>query len=393
MKIAHFTESYIPVVNGAAVAVELLREELSIRNDVGVFAPHHPGAGAPAAGIHRFPSYTLPAHRDYPLAIPWSRSLWRSFQAGEYCVVHTHSPFSLGQVGRLWARRTGLPLVTTYHTLYLQYAHYARPLPHSLVGHTLRQLSRSYCEQADAVIVPTAPIAEELRAYGVTRPIHVIPTGLRLCPPGRHDRAATRARWNIAPGAPLVLYAGRIAAEKNLPLLLEAFDMVRSRLPQARLLLCGAGPALKSVTASVAALRMEDAVIFAGLVAPEEMPAVYASSDLFAFSSLFDTQGLVLNEAKAAGLPAVAVDSYGPGEIITDGVDGFLVPPDARAMADRMLQLLTDPALARRMSEAALREADRFSICETARRYEEVYREVLEGRGRSRRVLPARSSV
>src|SRR5207248_795019 len=106
-----FTESYRPVINGVAVAVDLLVDELAGRHQVEVFAPRFPGYEEPAGmGVHRFPSYLVPAHRDYPLALPFSAAMGAAFARGGFEVVHTHSPFALGRVGLRWARRRGIPV-------------------------------------------------------------------------------------------------------------------------------------------------------------------------------------------------------------------------------------------------------------------------------------------
>src|SRR3569833_1993010 len=212
MRIAQFTESFRPVINGAAVAVELLIEELCARHHhVELFAPRFPGfedRDPEGVCVHRLPSYFWPGHPDYPLAVPVSPAIQKRFRAIDFDVVHTHSPFALGQIGRFAARRAGIPVVTTYHTLYEEYAHYARVLPQEQTRAFLRNLSRRYCNRCDGIVVPTEPIREVLLEYGVTRPIHVIPTGLKLRPPRPEDPAYPRQKFGIPAGAPLVLYAG-----------------------------------------------------------------------------------------------------------------------------------------------------------------------------------------
>ena len=378
MRIAQFSESYPPVINGAAVAVDLLAGELEKTHEVQVFAPRN-GAYQDLRRVHRFPSYTWPTQRDYPIAAPISPGIGAAFGAARFEVVHTHSPFTLGQIGRRWARRAGIPVVTTYHTLYEEYAHYAPFLPPRAARRFLRDLSRRYCNACDAVVTPTEPIREVLREYGVHRPILVVPTGLRLRPPVPADPAFPRGALGIPSSAPLLLYAGRLAREKNLELLFAAFSRVAREAPEAWFLIAGGGPveaeARKMAQASGAAAR----IVFAGFVPPERMELVYAAADLFLFSSLTDTQGLVLTEAKAAGVPAVAVNACGPGVVVTDGLDGFLTPNDPDAFAAAVLRILRNPDLHGAMCEAALREAQRFSITATAAAYERLYEEVRAG--------------
>ena len=375
MRIAQFAESYRPVINGAAVAVVLIADALAARHHVEVFAPRFPGHTDPPGGriVHRFPSYCVPGHADYPLAVPFSPTLASAFRRGAFDVVHTHSPFALGQAGRRWARRAGIPVVMTYHTLYVEYAHYARPIPVGVSRAFLRGVTRRYCNACDAIAVPTGPIRDVLLGYGVTRPIAVIPTGLRLRERATVDPAFPRGQLGIPQNAPLVLFAGRLAPEKNLKLLFAAFTRVLREIPDAWLLLAGDGPERDACQRWAAETGAPERVVLAGFIAPERMPPVYAAADVFAFCSRTDTQGMVLIEAKAGGLPAVAVNAFGPTEIVNNGVDGFLVPDDPDAFGDALVRVLSDADLRGRMSAAACQDVQRFSIEETVRAYERLY--------------------
>jgi glycosyltransferase involved in cell wall biosynthesis len=380
MRIAQFTESYRPVINGVAVAVDLLAEELARRSHVEIFAPRFPGGPEDTGPIrvHRFPSYFWPRNRDYPLAIPVSPTISADFNRAGFEMTHSHSPFALGQAALRWSRSRGIPVVTTYHTLYVEYAHYAHILPEAPVRAFLRRLSRTYCNACDAVAVPTAPIREVLLEYGVHSPITVIPTGLRLRGRPTVDPAYPRGALGIPKEAKLVLYAGRLAREKNLELLFEGFGRAARDTPDAWLLIAGSGPSEREALRLAERTGFADRIAFAGFVPPERMPAIFAAADVFAFASLTDTQGLVLTEAKAAGVPAVSVNAYGPGAVITEGVDGFLTPNDPHAFAAALTRLLTDTDLRLRMSAAAEREARRFSIEATTAAYERLYAEARE---------------
>jgi 1,2-diacylglycerol 3-alpha-glucosyltransferase len=376
MRIAIFTESYAPVINGVASAVRWLAAALREEHEVVVYAPRYPGHREEEGEVVRLPSYRPPRHRDYPVAYAWTAShpgYFGQFARRGFDVVHTHSPFTLGQVGRRWARRARIPVVTTYHTLYVEYSHYGDPFPPALVRAGLRTLSRAYCNACDAVAVPTGPIREVLLAYGVRRPISVIPTGLPPGPSVAPDPSFPRAAFGIDPATPLVLYAGRLAREKNLELLFAAFARVAAANPRAHLFVAGSGPCEAEARAAVAAARLEARVTFAGFIPPERMRDCYAAADVLAFTSLTDTQGLVITEAKAAGLPVVSVADYGPATVVRDGIDGFLVPNDPEAFSTALLRLLDDPETRARFGAAALQDADRFRIETTAARYLELY--------------------
>jgi 1,2-diacylglycerol 3-alpha-glucosyltransferase len=265
MRIAIFTESYLPVVNGVSTAVSTLAVALRPRHEVTIYAPRFPGYKDPdGLDVRRFPSYPAPGHRGYPLALPASRALFREFRLREYDVIHTHSPFTLGQVGRWLAARHRIPFVTTYHTLYVEYVHYGRIVPLPVGRAILQRLSRDYCNAADLVTVPTEPIREVLRGYGVTRPIHVAPTGTPFDPPPAIDPDFPRRALGIPSGAQIILYAGRLAREKNLPLLFRAFGRVAQAEPAAHLLIAGGGPAEPEARAMASIPELKGRVTFAG---------------------------------------------------------------------------------------------------------------------------------
>jgi len=354
------------------VAVDLLSEELGKRHEVVVYAPRYPGY-RDTRDVRRFPSYRVPAHPDYPLGIPWAPGLFREFRERKFDVVHTHSPFALGRAGMRWARRCGVPVVTTYHTLYVEYAHYAYLVPQAPLRHALKAISTGYCNACDAVAAPTEPVRQLLVDYGVRKPVSVIPTGLKLRPPVPPDPAFPRDALKIPQEALLVLYAGRLAREKNLSLLLEGFARVAREMPRAWLLLCGSGPEEAETRRLAERTGFGERIVFAGMVPPDRMAHVYAGADVFAFASPTDTQGLVLTEAKAAGLPAVTVDAYGPSTVVKHGVDGLLTPNEPRAFGEALLRILRDDALRAEMRAAALREVQRFGIEATASAYEELY--------------------
>jgi glycosyltransferase involved in cell wall biosynthesis len=232
--------------------------------------------------------------------------------------------------------------------------------------------------------VPTAPIRDVLLEYGVRTPITVIPTGLRLGPQPQPDPEFPRKALGIPADALVVLYGGRLAREKNLELLFEGFGRAAREVPNAWLLIAGSGPSERDALRLAEKTGAADRIAFAGFVPPERMPAAFAAADVFAFASLTDTQGLVLTEAKAAGIPAVSVNAYGPSAVVTDGLDGLLTPNDPEAFAFALRRLLLDHDLRARMSAAAEQEAQKYSIQATTRAYERLYAEAQAVQARRR---------
>jgi glycosyltransferase involved in cell wall biosynthesis len=174
----------------------------------------------------------------------------------------------------------------------------------------------------------------------------------------------------------LLLYMGRVAKEKGLDLLIDAFAKIVAERPQARLLLVGGGPYRRALESLVRRHGLSRKVIFAGVVPHEEIPDYAAAADLFVFSSITDTQGLVLVEAMAAGVPVVAVEAPGPIDVLAEG-GGLLVPAEEDAFVEAVLTLLEDEVRREEMGEVALRLAQPYAISTTTNRMLAVYEEAI----------------
>ncbi len=343
-----------------------------------LFAPAYPGYRDPEPDVYRLPSFRLPRYPDFPLLLPVQPGLLRQVRAIQPEVVHVHSPFTAGQLGLRAARALGVPVVFTHHTLYPEYVHYVPCVPRSFAAWAVRAHVVRFCNRCDAVIAPSRAVAELLEAQGVRSRIVVIPTaGLDLAAIDRIP-ASDRAVLGIPRDRVLVLYAGRLAQEKNLNLLLEAFHLA-SRGRNLHLLLVGDGPDRHLLEHEARLKGILDRVTFAGALPHEAVLGWMKASDVFVFASRTETQGLAVVEAMACGLPVAAVDATGTSETVVHGRTGFLVPPDPAALADAVACLADQPELRATLGAQARAEAVRWSLAALAERVLEVYRSVREG--------------
>jgi glycosyltransferase involved in cell wall biosynthesis len=384
VRVALFTNNYLPFCGGVTVSVETLRRGLEARgHEPWVLAPRFPGAAEATPRTLRYASIPAATYPEFSLAIPYSPRLARQVRALDFDVFHAHHPFLLGPTARRLARRQGRPLVFTYHTRYDKYAHYV-PLRRDLVEAAARLLSTRFAARADAIIAPSAVLREELRARGIRVPIAVIPTGVDLARFSPGNRAATRRARGLEDNALLVLYVGRLDREKSVDRVLAAFARIAGTLAQARLVLVGQGTQGDELRRMAAGLPAASRVTFAGVCAHETLPEYYRAADLFLFASETETQGLVLAEAAACGLPAVAVNAPGCAEVIHDGDTGVLTKGDPSALAEAAIGLLIDPArraaMALRARELAQRE---FDVALQIDRTLDVYTRALARRARS----------
>jgi 1,2-diacylglycerol 3-alpha-glucosyltransferase len=363
LRIGFFTEIYRPVVNGVVASVEGLAEGLRGRgHEVYCFAPHMPGyddAADPvsaAASIFRMPSLPLPTRTPYRLTLPLVSRRNVNNVIRRLSLVHVHSPFITGWMGLRYARRYGMPLVYTYHTQLEAYAHYV-PFEPNATRFAASQLTRTFANFSDVVIVPTAAMVDHLRQLGVTTRIRVVPNGIDLRRFGsgqRNERA--RERMGAVTTDRLLLCVSRLAKEKNLELLVEALALTADS--SLKLAIAGDGPARHELEEHARIRNLADRVRFLGVVPRNELPDLYASADAFVMPSTTETQGLVQAEALAAGTLVVAAEAPQNRDVL--GAAGWIVPPEAAAFAAAFTRLPAepDPAAAQRSRTAA----ERFSI-------------------------------
>lgn len=407
MRVLMVSDVYFPRINGVSTAIQTCRETLAGEGiDVQLVAPDY-GGPASAAGsvgtagehwIRRVPG--RPAPRD-----PEDRVLaWRELQrtiaqalVGGVDLVHVQTPFLAHYAGHRAARRHRVPVIATYHTLFEEYLqHYAPFAPGAWLRALARRFSRAQCNSLDAVIVPSQAIHRRLGEYGVTTPMHILPTGIplaRFAPaatasaqqPATSQRHAFRAAHGIGAERPVALYVGRVAGEKNIDFLLDVAALARESTPDLLLLIAGEGPALPALRAATEARGLAQHVQFLGyLDRRHDLPACYAAADAFVFASRTETQGLVLLEAMAAGLPVVALAVMGTIDIL-GARRGALVPDDnPAAFALELSQLLRDAPLRRRLGEEGQAYAAEWADTALAPRLAELYRRLVAGQRSAR---------
>lgn len=376
LRIAIFSDSYVPIVNGVSISIESLVQELRERgHSVHIFTTAFRGHRDADPNVHRFLSIRLPSAPGYPLAIPPFYPWIRAFRRRRFDIIHTHTPFTVGFVGLRWAESHGIPIVSTYHTLYQRYVHYVPFVPRAYLLYRIAKHTNYYYNRCAHVIAPSEAAERSLRRHGVRSPISIIPTGTPK--PKTLSRGEAREQLGIRDNEKVLLYVGRVAPEKNLPLLFEALALIVQQHPETRLWLVGDGPARKELQSLARDLGIGDKVRFVGAVPRREVDTFYIASDLFVFSSMTETQGLVIGEAMSYGLPAIAVDGGGAGENIQDDFNGYKVGNSPIQFAEKTLEVLANPALLGRLSEGARRSVKRWTVEDYCDAVLEVYMAVL----------------
>ena len=386
MRVGIFSESYPPIVNGVSTSVRTLMTELErAGHSVYVFtsrAAVNRDYMDEHAGIYRYPSVNSRVEPQYQLPIPFSSRIKRAIPTLGLDIIHSQSPFFLGLIARHVAREQGLPLVSTYHTLYTEYAHYLPVAPPHLTRALMVQWMRGYYNGCDQVLVPSEMTQRHLLSHGIRAPITVMPTGIPIPPADLPSPIEVRERWGIPAEARVVLYAGRLAPEKNLSMLLHAFTRIRDACPDAYLIFAGSGMGDAATREETERLGVSERTVFTGFLERTQLDPLYAAADVFLFPSKTETQGLAVGEAMACGTPCVVVNEGGAPESVREGVDGFLVEDDAAQMARQAIRLLENPALRQQMSAQALKHAGEMTPAKVASRVIDLYRELVQAQSK-----------
>jgi 1,2-diacylglycerol 3-alpha-glucosyltransferase len=364
LRVAFFTNTFVPDVNGVALCLATLREELQRRGSVVyVFAPAPKGPDplADDPAVLRFPSIGV-FDLDYTLAVPWWGGAARRLRGVRFDLVHTHHPLWVGGWGAWYARRARLPLVTTIHTHYELFAHLV-PLPRGLVRSYLRRLVRRYCNRCDLVTTPAPSNAARLERLGVRVPVVVVPNPVDLRLFAGADGRLVRRRYGLE-GKFVMGYVGRLSPEKQVPVVLEAAARVVQVRPEAHLLVVGDGPVRGELERRARELGLQGHVTFVGRVPHEQVPHYQAALDVFLSASIQETQPLAYAEAMGAGVPVILVEGLGANDMIQPGVNGFLVgrAGAAEEMARQVLWLMANPAERRRLGEGAQQWVQRYQV-------------------------------
>jgi 1,2-diacylglycerol 3-alpha-glucosyltransferase len=316
----------------------------------------------------------------------------RALSADDFDLVHIHTPFVAHYAGAWYARRIGVPCIATYHTFFEEYLHHYLPiLPRRLGRLVARHFTRSQCRDVRALIAPSEPMRDVLQAYGVTTPIHVLPTGL----PADRFLSGQPARFRELVGLPadrpLVTYVGRVAHEKNIEFLVNVFARVRAQIPKALFIIAGEGPARESLRQLVARKGLADDVRFVGyLDRNTSLLDCYAAANVFVFASRTETQGLVLLEAMAQGTPVVSTAELGTKFVLKDGAGVLVMPERVEEFSAAVVRVLEDPGLHAMLAESGREYSLTWSSLTLAQRLTDVYRSAA-GVGAVRHSKPSRT--
>jgi 1,2-diacylglycerol 3-alpha-glucosyltransferase len=378
MRIAMFTNTYLPHVGGVARSVNTLEEACRRQgHEVKVIAPQFDGAEE-SPDVLRVPAIQNFNGSDFCVRLPLPNVIRDFVEDFGPDIIHSHHPFLLGDAALRESWKMQAPIVFTHHTLYERYTHYV-PLDSPALKRMAIQLATEYCNLCDRIIAPSESIAKLLRDREVTVPISSIPTGIDTAAFAKGDGPGFRRQAGIPESARVIGHVGRLAKEKNLIFLAEAVAPLLREDPEAVFLLVGDGDAREEMTKILADAGGEGRIFAVGKKSGSDLTGAYAAMDWFVFASQTETQGIVLAEAMAAGNPVVALDGPGVREILKDGENGLLLAAHASAEEYRaaLKRLMNDDELSRHCVENARLSAEEYETDRCSSRMIDCYKETI----------------
>lgn len=360
-------DSYKPYISGVTNYVEINKRHLELTgHDVFVFTFGDSETSDGEPRVIRSKGLPL-ADSGFYLSMRYSHSAKQLLQTMD--IIHVHHPFLSGRLALRYGRPLQIPVVYTNHTRYDLYAQAYLPLmPDEVSIGLLQTYMPSFCKAMDLVITPSAGMERILRQLNVDSPIAVVPNGVDL--KSFHSAVPhSRASFGYKADDILLVYAGRIALEKNLPFLLQSFKGIAQAIPNVHLLIIGSGlhqfdEEIRSLAAN---LPVKDRIRFTGRLTYDKLPAYLAMCDIFVTASMTEVHPLSVIEAMGAGLPIMGMESVGVGDIVTDGVIGFLGDEDLPSFTAKLTRLCLDQGLRRQMSHAARNASATYAIENTTR--------------------------
>jgi len=370
MNIALLTNTFTPHVGGVARSVEAFAKAYrELGHRVLVVAPEFEDAPEYETDVFRIPAIQHFNGSDFSVVLTVPGELSDSIEEFKPDIVHSQHPFLLGWTAVRIARTLDLPLVFTHHTLYEQYTHYV-PGDSPAMKRFIIELSTRYANLADQVFAPSESIHDLLIERGVTSPVLVVPTGVIVERFACGNGPDFLMKKHIPEDAFVVGHMGRLAPEKNLEFLARSVVAFMKEHGEAVFLLVGTGPSHEAIEQIFAEAGMSGRLYMCGVLEKDDLADALNAMSVFAFASKSETQGMVLTEAMAAGLPVVAIDAPGVREVVVDASNGRMISEETEGAFAAALQWVyaRSPDELGTLIAAARATAEAFSMAASARK-------------------------
>jgi len=385
LRILMISDVYFPRINGVSTSIKTFRTKLIAQgHEVTLITPEYGPYDRSDSQLLRIPARVVPMDPEDRLMKASSiYALENRLRDDRYDLIHIQTPFVAHRVGVRLAHRLGIPVIESYHTYFEEYLyHYFPFLPKTFMRFAARWFTRRQCNEVDALVVPSEAMLEVLRDYDVTRQMEIIPTGIEDRYLGWPGTTHFRTDHKIPQDQPVLVHIGRVAHEKNIDFLFKVLLQVRRTLPDVLLVIAGEGPALEHLKTLACNLKLEDNLLFVGYLDRDTtLLECYLAGNAFIFASRTETQGLVLLEAMALGVPVVSTAVMGTRDILKPQKGALVAEEDTQDFANNIVTLLQDSDLQQKLGTEARAYARTWSADEMALRMSDFYEQIIAARG------------
>ena len=382
MKILFISDVYFPRVNGVSTSIETFRRNLQLLgHTVDLIAPDYGKPTANENGIVRVPARAVPLDpEDRLMGYGWVMQQLERLRGEHYDLIHVQTPFVAHYLGVKLSHLLDIPCIETYHTFFEEYLyHYIPFLPKSFTRWLAKRFSRHQGNSLDGMVIPSRPMQRVLQAYGIATTMEVIATGIEPASFVPGDRVAFREKYGIAQERPMLLFVGRVAHEKNIDFLIKVVNEVRGQVADVLFVIAGEGPARAHLEQEVKRLGLDQHVRFIGyLDRHTELNNCYRAADIFIFSSRTETQGLVLLEAMAQGVPLVSTAELGTRDVLQDGAGVWIAQEELSDFSSNVVKMLGHAQARSELGELGRAYANEWSAAKQAKKMLAFYDTVIE---------------
>ncbi|MGH6636315.1 MAG: glycosyltransferase [Gammaproteobacteria bacterium] len=355
MRILMISDVYYPRVNGVSSSIETFCDLFRrYGHSVTLIAPHYGLDDRPETDVIRIPAKPVPFDPEDRL-MSWRHINRRGdtlLRAG-FDLIHIQTPFAAHYFGVRLAKKLSIPCIESVHTHFEEYFYHYIPLvPKRTLRMLARMVARRQCAAVDALVVPSRAMAKVLSGYDVKQVPRIIATGIHLADFRSGDGARFRKRHGIPVSRPTLIHVGRVALEKNIGFLIEVLAEAKKHLPEIQMIIAGEGPAKPTLEKLARRLGVREDLHFVGYQSRHgDLQDCYAAGDVFVFASNTETQGLVLLEAMALGVPVVSTAVLGTEDIVGPGRGALVAEENVLDFTEKVRQLLSDCELRTRLSQ------------------------------------------
>ncbi len=381
MKILITTDLYTIDTNGVVTSVKNLASELREKgHEVKILTLSEKSRSHKGDDVYYIRSTPFKVYPNVRMPLSYRHRYIDEIIEWKPDVIHSQCEFFSFQFALRISRKTGAPIVHTYHTLYEQYITYV--VPSKRVGMKIvKFVSTKRIKKAEAVVAPTQKVESKLRGYGLNSRISVVPSGINL---SQHKKRMTseekiekRRKLGIGEDDVVLLNLGRLGTEKNLPELMELFAKSYRENDKLRFLIVGDGPVKEELEQQAESLGVRDRVVFTGMVDPDEVQLYYQIGDVFVSASTSETQGLTYIEAAANGLPLLCKEDKVLEDVIVQGENGYEYSSE-KEFFESIKQIIDDPEWRVMAGKRSEEIADTFSTDAFGDAIEKIYESVIE---------------